>query len=132
MVLIDTSIWVDFLQKPDAPGNARLEALIRGVNRAAVCGLVLQEVLQGIRDDASYREARDRLTRLPFLDADREAWLLAAGTYRRLRAAGVSVPPVDVSIAALAIRHDVPLFTRDRHFVSIAAHAPLRLLSIAR
>ena len=127
MVLIDTSVWIDFFQKPDAKDNERLEALIKGVNRAAVCGIVLQEVLQGIRDDNVHQKVKSRLVLMPFFNADKEVWLEAAAVYRLLRKKGISIPPVDVSVAAIALRYGLPLYSHDRHFKSIAAHTPLVL-----
>lgn len=53
MVLVDTSIWIDFLQAPESVPATALVALIKDHNRVTLCGIVLQEVLQGIRNHRS-------------------------------------------------------------------------------
>ncbi|HAK59748.1 MAG TPA: PIN domain nuclease [Nitrospiraceae bacterium] len=129
MVLVDTSIWIDFLQHPASQHADRLEDLIREHNRATVCGIILQEVLQGIRDRRSYTAAKERLTNLPYLDMNMQVYLEAASLYRSLRAQGITVPSADTSIAALAILNRIPLYTRDRHFGVIAELGGLVLYS---
>ena len=127
MVLVDTSVWIDFFQAPESETANALEPLVKDHNRVTLCGIVLQEVLQGIRNQNSYELVRERLLKFPFVDAKRETWLLAASLYRDLRALGITMPPVDVTIAAIAIQHDLPLFSRDEHFREVAKVSGLRL-----
>ena len=56
----------------------------------------------------------------------KETYLQASSLYRTLRKKGISVPPVDVTIAAIAILNQIPLFTKDRHFKIIARHSELK------
>src|SRR5208282_5671430 len=98
MVLVDTSIWIDYFRDPTAEGNDLLEELIREQNRVAICGIIIQEILQGIRDEKSYQLTRQRLLFLPFLEAMREVHLVAAELYRDLRKIGVTVPSTDAAI----------------------------------
>jgi predicted nucleic acid-binding protein len=127
MVLVDTSFWIDFFQSPETPTAKALSALITDHNRVVLCGIVVQEILQGIRTEKSYKLVRERLLKFPYVSDDRETWLLAAELYRKLRAKGVTLPSVDVTIAAIAIRHDLTLFSRDGHFETMARHTPLML-----
>ena len=127
MVLVDTSVWIDFFQSPETPTATALAALITDHNRVVLCGIVLQEILQGIRSEKSYKLVRDRLLKFPYVSDDRETWLLAAELYRKLRSEGVTLPSVDVTIAASAIQHDLTLFSRDGHFETVARHTSLRL-----
>ena len=127
MVLVDTSIWIDFLQAPESDASSVLVSLIKDHNHVTLCGIVLQEVLQGIRNQKSFELVRERLLKFPFVEANRETWLLAAALYRDLRAKGITLPPVDVTIAAIAIQNGVPLFSRDRHFEEVAKVSGLRL-----
>jgi predicted nucleic acid-binding protein len=127
MVLVDTSVWIDFFQSPAAPAAGELETLIKDHNRVVLCGVVLQEVLQGIRSEKSYQLVRERLLKFPYIPDNRETWLLAAELYRQLRRKGITLPPVDVTIAAIAIRNDLLLFSRDSHFETVAQHTALRL-----
>jgi predicted nucleic acid-binding protein len=127
MVLVDTSVWIDFFQSPAAPVAMELEKLIKDHNRVVLCGVVLQEVLQGIRSNKSYQLVRDRLLKFPYAPDHRETWLLASELYRHLRLKGITLPPVDVTIAAIAIRNDLVLFSRDNHFETVVQHTALRL-----
>jgi predicted nucleic acid-binding protein len=129
VVVVDTSVWIDFFNNPDMEGNNRLEELIRDHNRAAICGVILQEILQGIREQKSFELTRQRLLFLPFLESTGEVHLLAASIYRDLRKRGVTVPSVDAAIAAIAIYHGFPLFTRDDHFTEIARQSKLELFT---
>lgn len=127
MVLVDPSIWIDFLQDPESDHNSRLEDLIKENNRAVICGIVLQEILQGIKDDKSYRQIKNSLSNLPFINIDKEVYLHSSSLYRSLRKKGVTVPSVDVTIASIAILNKVPLFTKDSHFRKIAKYSDLKL-----
>ncbi len=131
MVLVDTSVWIDFLQDPDSRHAAALEALILENNRAVTCGIILQEILQGIKDEKNFTLTKDRLFRLPYIDIDKATYLYASSLYRMLRAKGITIPAVDVTIASLAVRRGIPLYTKDDHFKSIARHAKLKLFSSA-
>ena len=127
MVLVDTSVWIDFFQSPDAHTTTILSSLIKDHNRVMLCGPVIQEILQGIRSKKSYELARERLLKFPFVSTDRDTWLLAAALYHELRAKGVTLPSMDVTISAIAIQNDMPLFARDTHFETVALHSALRL-----
>ncbi len=129
MVLVDTSIWIDFFKHPDSLEAGGLEELIREHNQAVLCGIILQEILQGIRDNKSHTATKARLMKLPYLDMSKEVHLAAAALYRSLRAKGITVPSADTSIAALAILNHLPLYTKDDHFNVIAKYARLELYS---
>ena len=127
MVLVDSSIWIDFLQHPRSANADRLAGLIRDNNQAVLCGVVIQEVLQGIRDSGSHAATRAMLVKFPYLDMDKAVYLEAASLYRDFRAKGITIPSIDAAIAALALYHRIPLFTRDNHFSVIASHGKLEL-----
>ncbi|MDD2367085.1 MAG: PIN domain nuclease [Desulfuromonadaceae bacterium] len=130
MVLVDTSIWIDFFQAPESHTGLVLVSLIKDHNNVALCGIVLQEVLQGIRNQNSFVLVRERLLKFPFIEANLDTWLLAASLYRALRAKGITIPPVDVTIAAIAIQNDIQLFSRDVHFEEVALVSDLRLYCV--
>ena len=127
MVLVDTSIWIDFLQHPVSSAADRLAELIRENNRAVLCGIVIQEVLQGIRDRGSHAATKELLIKFPYLDMNKEVYIAAASLYRDLRGKGITIPSADAAIAALALHHRIPLFTRDEHFSVIARLSKLEL-----
>ena len=128
MVLVDSSVWIGFLRGDEADVVAVSE-LIREHNRAVICGPVMQEVLQGI----GLREERSRtaifLSRLPFLDVQKDHFTRAADTYAALRKRGVTIPSIDVLIAVLAVAGNHAVLTRDRHFREIGKELSLKILS---
>lgn len=95
--------------------------------QVSTCGVVLQEVLQGCGSEADLKYARLRLWKVPYLEAHRSSYLLAVHAWRRLRARGVSLPPVDALIASVAMEHGARLWTLDRDFHRAARFLPLRL-----
>jgi predicted nucleic acid-binding protein len=60
VILVDTSVWIDFFAGRDARHVSKLEQLIRANENLALCGIVLTEILQGIADDGAHRRGRRR------------------------------------------------------------------------
>ena len=128
MVLVDTSVWVDFFAGSSAPHVERLESLIGQRRRLYVCGVILMEVLQGIRADKEYQRVKWYLDRMPFLPMTRNTFVGAADIYRSLRRRGITVrKPIDCLIAAVAIEHNIPLLHHDRDFDPIERHLGLKV-----
>lgn len=125
MVLVDTSIWVEFFRKPsrlDLPSVVDLDEVV-------TCLPVLQEVLQGFREARAFSVARDAMLALPIVDAPlpRERFEEAVDLYRRARAAGLTVrSSTDCLIAASALRHGLSVLHRDRDFGFLARVSLLR------
>ena len=129
MVLVDTTVWIDFFADRSEPHVAALQELIENEEDLCLCGVILAEVLQGIRSDADYIETKDYLADLIFLPMRQVTFVRSAELYRSLRKRGVTIrKPVDCMIAAVAIEHDIRLFHNDRDFDYIAKHSKLRVL----
>ena len=128
MVLVDTTVWIDFFADRNEPHVAALQKLIENEEDLCLCGVILAEVLQGIRADADYIETKDYLADLIFLPMRKVTFMRAAELYRSLRKRGVTIrKPVDCMIAAVAIEHDIRLLHNDRDFGYIAKHSKLRV-----
>jgi predicted nucleic acid-binding protein len=128
MVLVDTTVWIDFFADRNEPHVAALQKLIEIEEDLCLCGIILAEVLQGIRSDTDYIETKDYLADLIFLPMGQATFVRAAELYRSLRKRGVTIrKPVDCMIAAVAIEHDIRLLHNDRDFDSIAKHSKLRV-----
>jgi predicted nucleic acid-binding protein len=128
MVLVDSSVWIDFFAGRDRTHVERLVDLIDKGEDLCVCGVILAEVLQGIREDREYRKTKAYLGDLIYLDLPRKVYLGAADIYRSLRANGVTIRnTVDFLIAAACMEHDAILLHNDRDFEAIAARIPLRI-----
>lgn len=129
MILIDSSIWIDWLSTRDTPGTRRLDALLDTPITLFICDRILQEVLQGIRDDKRAREINNQLAVFECLDTGGvDLAQASAALYRGLRKKGVTVRgATDVLIAALCIEHQLTLLHNDRDFDAIAKHSALRV-----
>jgi len=127
-VLVDTSVWIDFLQHPGSRIHEEMTRLIQGANRVSICGLVIQEILQGLKSSSSIQFLQNRLGRLPFFPTKKSAYILAAEIFRRVKERGLTVQTVDSTIAAIAVENRVPLFTLNtRHFAPMCKVSKLRL-----
>jgi predicted nucleic acid-binding protein len=131
LVLVDTSVWIDFLQDPEALVRAEMTQLIQGENRVAICGVIMQELLQGLKSPKSVHLLEHRLASLPFFTTRKTTYRLAAAIYRRLRQRGVAVQTADATIAAITVENHVPLFTGNlRHFEPMKSVSKLQLYTI--
>jgi predicted nucleic acid-binding protein len=129
MVLVDTSVWVNYFNGIAAPQTDRLDQLL-GTGRLLTGDLIIAELLQGFPRDADYRSARRLLLELPCAElVGRENALVAAGHYRRLRKLGVTVrKTIDVLIGTFCIRYSHELLHADRDFDPLQRHLGLRVL----
>ena len=125
MILTDTSIWIDLLSsKPTRIIPAEKLPLL------ATCPPVIQEVLQGIRDQHAYRKFSEGLSALTIFGNPMplEIYESAAQIYREGRRHGVTIrSSVDCLIAAVALRHDLVIWHKDRDYDLIAKFRPLRV-----
>lgn len=126
MTLIDSSAWIEYLRDGNATTADAVEALLDG--EGALTEPVLMEVLAGARSGAHSEQLQLLLGRAELLPLEVEDWASAALLYQRCRANGVTIRSmVDCLIAAVAIRHGVPVLARDRDFEGIATHTRLVL-----
>jgi len=133
MVLVDTTVWVDLFAGNSTPQVAALELLLGAGEDVCTCGVVLTEVLQGVREDADYHRTRSRFSDFFFLPMSRAAFVHAAELCRSLRRRGITIrKPIDCMNAAVAIAHDVPLLHSDRDFDPIGEHCGLRVFAVER
>ena len=130
MVLVDTTVWIDWLRAASTPATNRLTSLLaRG--RAALAPVILQELLQGAASQDALGKLRTRFEVLPMLmpRPGVATYADAGGLYARCRWAGLTPrSPHDCLIAQLAVEHRVPLLHDDRDFEQIAKVEP-RLVS---
>ncbi len=125
MILVDTSIWIEFFRRTRP---LDLEAKVP-FDDIVTCLPVIQEVLQGIRDDDPYRLAHQAMFALPIVESPMPAGLFeeAISLFRSTRRHGLTVrSSVDCVIAACALRHDLEIVHRDRDFEKLARVSALR------
>jgi predicted nucleic acid-binding protein len=131
MVLVDTTVWVDLFSGLTTPQVIVLESLILKREDICVCGVILTEVLQGIRDYKEHAKTQAIFSNLLYLPMTRETFLLAAHIYRSLRARGITIRnSIDCMIAAVCIENKVALLHHDRDFDVISKHFDLKIANL--
>jgi predicted nucleic acid-binding protein len=132
MILVDTSVWVDFLNAVDSPHSRALGRLIEDEHDVAITEIILTEVLQGIRDDRAFRMMKTYLLDFPIYGPKGvETYLRAAQIYRDCRRQGRIVrKTVDCIIAAICIEHGLTLLHKDSDFDLIQECVGLRCLAV--
>ncbi len=132
MIVVDSSVWIARLRRSDSPAVRRLHAALKDDSRRILVGdLVLMEVLQGARDEATAVRLEQLLRMyrvVPMLDARLAG--AAALHYRRLRRLGITVrKTADLIIGTFCIDGAHELLHDDRDFVPMAEHLGLRVLT---
>jgi predicted nucleic acid-binding protein len=125
VILVDTSAWVAQFRARD---RLDLEDFV-AFDEVVTCLPVIQEVLQGFREEASFRRARESMLALPIVESplSEDVFREAVDLFRAARRAGLTVrSSVDCLVAACAIRHDLEILHQDRDFPSLARVASLR------
>jgi predicted nucleic acid-binding protein len=131
MVLVDTTAWIDFFAARSSPHVAALESLIERREDICICGIILTEVLQGIRKDSEFQKTRDLFNNLIFLPMHYPVFLRSANIFRKLRSKGITIrKSLDCMIASVAIENDIPLLHNDKDFQPIEKHCSLKVLSL--
>jgi len=130
VILVDTSVWSLLLRRKSGPVHplaTDLARLIQDDIGLYLCGIIFQEILQGISDRARARQIKTYLEDFELLDTQRDVHAQAASIYSTCRTHGIAAHTVDCLIAATAIQHDCLLMTDDQDFTRIASISPLRL-----
>ncbi len=126
-VVVDTSYWIEYFNRPGTERASAVETLIRE-DRAALAGVILAEILQGARTVEEFLELRSALTAVIWVVTTDESYARAGRLGFELRRRGVAVPTTDCVIAAVAESVGGSILTLDGHFEELARAASLRLL----
>ncbi|HKY20120.1 MAG TPA: PIN domain-containing protein [Vicinamibacterales bacterium] len=125
MYLVDTSVWIDVFRRPsriDLEKIADFEELV-------TCLPIVEEVLQGFRDEAAFRTAREAFGAMPTVESPLRSGVFddAVDLYRVARRAGLTVrSSVDCLVAACALRHDLVVLHRDRDYGALVKISALQ------
>lgn len=127
MLLVDSSVWVDYFNGRITKETDRLDALL-GTEPVAIGDLILAEVLQGFRNDSDHATAKRLMTSLTIYDLlGTTLALKTADNYRALRKRGVTVrKTTDAIIATFCIESGIPLLYSDRDFDPFVKHLRLK------
>lgn len=125
---MDTSVWSLALRRdapPRVPEVDYLQAALHRGQTVVTAGLVLQELLQGLRGPKSRDAIVTRFAILPLLVPDRADHVEAAALHVACRRAGVQIGTIDALLAQLCLRNDLAMLTTDANFRRIARIRPL-------
>jgi predicted nucleic acid-binding protein len=127
VILVDSSVWIDFFRGVTTPQVDVLDRLL-GVEPLAVGDLILAEVLQGFRAEKEFNQARKLLLTLEQVDiGGQEVAVQAARNFRTLRERGVTIrKTIDTLIATKCIESDIALLFSDRDFDPFVEYLGLR------
>ena len=129
-VIVDTSIWSLALRRQSHIQNPEAETLkkiIRNGEDIYLIGIILQEILQGIRKAKDFARLKKYLDAFPLLEIKREPYIKAAELKNHLSKKGIQISTIDALIASAAIVNDCCLYTNDKDFDHIAKHSQLKL-----
>lgn len=129
MILIDTSAFIEFLNKTGSPFDREIESLISKDKETSVADIVLTEVLQGIKNDKDYAEVKKSLLSFPVYSLKGvDSFIAAADLYRKCRKKGLTIRnTIDLLIAQIAIENDLILLHNDKDFDTLADMCNLRI-----
>jgi hypothetical protein len=118
MILVDSSVWIDYFNGKDTVQTTKLDELL-GVELLGIGDLILTEVLQGFRADTDYRIAKKMLTSLMVFNLlGLEVAIKSADNFRALRKQGITIrKTVDVIIATFCIETGYSLLFSDKDFI---------------
>jgi hypothetical protein len=129
MTLVDTSVWIAVFRKRPIDLQRHVD-----FDEIVTCLPIVQEVLQGFRDEGAFRKARTAMLALPRVESPlgEELFLAAVDLYRAARRAGLTVrSSVDCLLAACALKHDLEVLHDDRDFSALASVSTLRQRTIS-
>jgi len=127
MILVDSSVWIDYFNGHNTPQTERLDSLL-GSELLGIGDLILTEVLQGFREDRDYQTAKQLLTSLTIFSLlGIELAIKSADNFRSLRKRGITVrKTADVIIATFCIENNYSLLFTDKDFLPFVDYLGLR------
>lgn len=119
-IMVDTSIWIQYFRGKLGQNEELIE---RGLNQNFICvtGPIVAELLQGVKSAKEYGMLGQCIDAIPYVNCEYGDWVKAGEIAFGLRKKGITIPLSDIIIAAVALRIDARVYTRDRHFEKIAA-----------
>lgn len=130
MILVDTSVFIDFFNGKNSKLSELLIKSIETSEDICTCGLIMTEILQGIRSDKEYDRIRNILSGLLYLPITKNIFIHASSIYRDIRKHGKTIrSPIDCIIAAICIEHEIELLHNDKDFDNIAQYTSLRVMN---
>jgi predicted nucleic acid-binding protein len=117
-IIADTSVWMEFFRHDNSSISGHLKYLLRS-GKVALVGMVLAEILQGLRAPREGDLVRNSLESLPFIEIGIAVWRQAGEISASLRRKGLTIPLSDIIIASAAMTGGHKVYTTDPHFEKI-------------
>jgi predicted nucleic acid-binding protein len=136
LVLVDTPIWSLALRRKGTdlnPREQRLTGALRELiqdGRAQLVGPVRQELLSGLREEATFKKLRDQLRAFEQVSLEVADYEEAAHLNNQCRARGIAGSAIDFLVCAAALRRNWEIFTTDRDFFRYATVLPLTVFNV--
>jgi len=129
MIVVDTTVWIDFLEARGTLFDLHLKELIEQGESLALTDVIYCEVLQGILDEGKFRRTRNILRAYPILRVrGLRTFEHAAQIYRACRKKGLTIrKTADCLIAATCLEARAELYHNDRDFEAIAKVRGLKI-----
>lgn len=126
MILVDSSVWIDFFRGTVTPQAEVLDRLL-GEEPVAIGDLMMTEVLQGFASERDFNKARRLLGALDLVEiGGRDVMIEAARYFRDLRARGITIrKTIDTLIATRCSVSGYRLLYSDRDFDPFVTHLGL-------
>lgn len=125
IILVDTSVWIDFFSVNETPASNYLAENISRII-IATCPIILQKVLQGVNNDKVFNQLKTYYNDFLQLNTDNHLSIQAALLYRDLRKKGITIRKVnDCLIACYALNNNIPILHNDRDFAFIEDNTDL-------
>lgn len=132
MILVDTSVWVEYLRNTGSDSHIRLRLLITTEAELAITDPVRLELLASARDDIHEQKLRRLLARAVTLPTHSSHYDYAATVYRSCRRRGETIRKLlDCLIAAVAIHSGIPVLHADADFDVMAQHTDLEVVALS-
>ena len=127
MVLVDTTVWIDFLKGRDTAEVGKLEQLLAEETDVFITGIIVQEILSGVKEKKDRAKVRKELEHFMLINPTLETHIRAAEIFDACRKKGYTIRSIiDCLIASLALEYDLTLLENDRDYGYISKVFPLK------
>ena len=130
-VIVDTSVWSLALRRREYKETRETKILRRLINNEEeiyLLGIILQEIIQGIKSKIQFKSLESYFNLFPILTPEREDYIISAEMRNYCMRQGIQAGTIDILIAEMSIRYNCYLLTADKDFTYIASCIDLKLL----
>ena len=129
MVIVDTSVWINYFRGISNETTDKIESLEKNNLDLYTTGIIVTEILAGLRNEDTFRQIKTELSHLFHADPRYpETYISAANIYRKGRSLGITIRKmIDCLIAQIAIENDLLLLHDDEDFIKIATFTDLKI-----